>query len=90
MEIFWPEENIHIKKPLFKYRVKEDSRSFKEAKKFQQDIKKYVYNKHSEVLFDYYSNLMFDKIKWEDSFEFKIGNILRKMILKMRRLPKRD
>ena len=70
----------NISEPMFKYRVRSNSRSANEAKEFQKKIKRYVYEKHSEAFIDYYSNLVFENLKLKDSFEFKVGRVLRRIL----------
>lgn len=72
----------NISDPMFKYRVRSNSRSATEAKEFQRKIKSYVYEKHSDAFIDYYSNIVFENLKLKDSFEFKVGRILRKILRK--------
>lgn len=72
----------YIPTPLFKYRVREDSRSANEAKTHQHEIKRYVYNKHIELLISSFSKLLFDNQKLTNSIEVKalkrIRNLLKK------------
>ena len=69
----------HIEKPLFKYRVSKDSRSNLEAKHNRKKIIKYVFDKHHDTLFKYYSDMFFSNRLLENRKEIKIGKKVRRL-----------
>lgn len=71
---------FHIEKPLFKYRVLKKSRSNSEAKENQREIIKYVFDKHHDTLFAFYSNMFFNKQLLENRKEVKIGEKFRQLL----------
>ncbi len=70
---------LHKPVPLFKYRVLNESRTNNEAKDNKRKIVKYVFDKHHDKLFEYYSEMYFELLMLKGSKEYKIGEKVRKI-----------
>lgn len=67
---------IYFEEILFKIRVSENSRTFKVANEQNSIIKKYIFNKHSEFLYNQYLNIFQEKKELSTLIDFKIGKMM--------------
>ena len=66
----------YIDKTMFNVRVLNNSRTFQVANKNLEEIKSYVYKKHSDLLFKEFMNLFHEHKNMKNTFEYKIGKIM--------------
>ena len=67
---------IYFDKIFFRIKVNKDSRTFQVANNNIQTITKYVFNKHSEFLYEMYNEVFYEKKQLMNNIEYKIGKFI--------------
>jgi|694.fasta_scaffold85580_3 glycosyltransferase involved in cell wall biosynthesis len=63
---------------LFEVRASQQSRTYQVANKNLTEIKRYVYQKHADILAREYERLYYDRKMFSETPDYKIGNLLLK------------
>lgn len=70
----------YLNKTTFKIRVLNSSRTFQVANKNQEEIKSYIYKKHSELVVKEFSRLYHENKNLKNMLDYRIGNLLLKPV----------